>query len=244
MRGETETSRAYQRELSGSGSLDVPSKVFERPQLPRDYRTLTRDWGTVYCRQARNYLLKDRGLSEDDIYRYRIGYCEDGKYAYRVVFPSFDNEGGLNFVIGRTFYDHNPPYTAGNYDKESIVFNEYLINWKKPVVLVEGTFDAIRVGDNAVPLLGSSLGADTRLFQLIVQSGQPVYLMLDADAMRKQFRVARRFLDYDVAVNFVNIGIHKDPGSMDRDSILKALGEATLLQEELDLLPIKMRYGI
>lgn len=237
LRGETEHSRAYQDASSPAGSI----KAFDKPQLPKDFRTLTKDWASRYCRQAKNYLLRERGLTEDDLYRYRVGYCEDGGYSERVVFPSFDEDGALNYVIGRSIYDRHPVYLSGNYDKGSIVFNEYLVDWSKPVVVVEGIFDAIRVGDNAVPILGSSLGADTRLFQRIVRSKQDVVLMLDFDALSKQLRIARRFLDYDVTVRFVDISGHKDPGSMRREDIIRSMDGAVALREEIDLLPLRMK---
>ena len=40
----------------------------------------------------------------DDILKHNIGYCDEGKYSNRIIIPSYDSDGQLNFFVGRDFY--------------------------------------------------------------------------------------------------------------------------------------------
>ena len=58
---------------------------------------------------------RKRGISEGDIKRYNIGYCDSGHYANRIIIPSYDNNNRLNYFIARSVFDEekfkykNPP---------------------------------------------------------------------------------------------------------------------------------------
>ena len=103
-----------------------------------------------------NYLRK-RGINSADILKWKIGYCEDGEYRNRIIIPSFNRDGNCNYFVARAWTKDwlkykNPPAS------KNVVFNELMINWDEPIVLVEGIFDAI-IADNSIPLLGSTLSA-------------------------------------------------------------------------------------
>ena len=46
----------------------------------------------------------------DDIVWWKIGYCPDGDYKQRIIIPSFDMKGNLNYFIARS-------YTSGEWQK-------------------------------------------------------------------------------------------------------------------------------
>ena len=76
-----------------------------------------------------------------------------------VIIPSYDSEGKLNFFVGRSYYKdatirHKNPKVSKN-----IIGFESTINWKMPIVIVEGAFDAIAVKRNAIPLFGKKIMA-------------------------------------------------------------------------------------
>jgi hypothetical protein len=85
----------------------------------------------------------------------------------------------------------NPPVS------KNVVFNELFVDWDEPVILVEGLFDAIVAGQNAIPILGSTLREQSKLFQAIVINDSPVYLALDEDAKKKQDYIVKLFFKYD-----------------------------------------------
>ena len=59
--------------------------------------------------------LKNRGLSKKEIIKYNIGFTSEGVYKDRVIIPSYDKDGMLNYFIGRhivtnsKFKYNNPP---------------------------------------------------------------------------------------------------------------------------------------
>lgn len=155
--------------------------------------------------------LKSRGVTTDDIYRYQIGYCDDGKYKNRIIIPSFDRNMQLNYFVSRTYYDEGMKYKNPPASRNNIIF-ENLINWRMPVVLVEGMFDAIAVRRNCVPLLGKILS--DKLKQTLVEKKPPiVYVMLDEDAQKEALQIESYLKSVNVNVKLV-VPTDKDAGEM------------------------------
>ena len=66
-------------------------------KLPDDYKPMWIKSNSPTYRHCLKYL-KSRGVSQDDMIKYSIGYCEDGLYSNRVIIPSYDEEGKLNLL--------------------------------------------------------------------------------------------------------------------------------------------------
>lgn len=81
-------------------------------------------------------------------------------------------------------------------------------------------FDAIIAG-NAIPILGSSLPEDSRLFQEIVKNDTPVYIALDPDAEKKAMYLIRDMLKYGIELYKINVNGYQDVGSMTREEFLE-----------------------
>jgi DNA primase len=105
----------------------------------------------------------------------------------------------------------NPPVS------KDIVFNHLYIDWDSDVILVEGVFDAIRAGANAIPILGSSLNEYSALFQEIIKNDATVYVALDPDAEKKSLKLMSKLLQYDIEVRKVDISPHSDVAEMTRE---------------------------
>jgi|TARA_A100001515_G_scaffold123058_3_gene106750 DNA primase len=163
--------------------------------------------------------LKSRGLSKEDILKWKIGYCTGGKYGGRIIIPSFNWDGSANYFIARSFVNNNRRYLNPPVGRD-IVFNELYVDWDEDVVLVEGVFDAITVGSNAIPILGSTLRENSRLFQQIVLNDTPVYLALDHDAEKKRNWIIKSFLRYDIELYIIDTSGYEDIGSMSREEFL------------------------
>ena len=156
------------------------------------------------ARHAARYLIQ-RGLSADDIARFRIGVSP--AIRRRVVIPSFDAEGKVNFYTARALDpDVKFRYANCQVKKTDIIFNEINIDWSQELVLVEGPFDLMKCPDNATCLLGSSLGAGHLLFQKIVTHRTPVVLALDADMRQKTQKIAEMLFSYDCDVRIADVG--------------------------------------
>jgi DNA primase len=171
-----------------------------------------------------NYL-KSRRIGKKDIIKWKIGYCPKGEYAGRVVIPSFDNDGDVNFFVTRS-YDRNWRKYLNPQASKDIVFNHPYLDFDEDIVVVEGVFDAIKAGDNAVPLLGSTLTENSKLFMEIVKNDTPVYLALDPDADKKTNKLIRLFLNYDIELHLVEVSPFGDVGEMTKKEFLERKKQA------------------
>ena len=229
----------YLESIGRKRDVEDEERRYDNPVLPDTFRTLSSSIISPYARAAFMYC-KGRGLSEEDILRFKLGYCEDGEYRYRVIVPSFDANGELNFFVGRKFYDHiGLSYKHGNFDKD-IIFNEYLIDWDEPIILTEGPFDAMKAGTNAIPLQGTILREEMKLFQKIVSSGTKIYVALDADARKKQMKLVKMLMEYDVNVFSVSLNDAEDLGDMKKEDISSALECARPVRSEIDMLRLRV----
>lgn len=100
--------------------------------------------------------LKSRGITDEMIEKFNIGYTVQGDFAYRIIVPSFNSEGQLNYFIGRAWTRRKDKYKNPSVPKDEIIFNESLIDWSKDVYLVEGVFDSFFL-DNPIVMLGKKM---------------------------------------------------------------------------------------
>jgi DNA primase len=129
--------------------------------------------------QGLNYL-KSRGVTNEIIEKYNIGLTTTGKFANRIVIPSYDLKNNLNYFVARAWFKTKYKYINPEVEKDKIIFNEHLIDWDKDLFLCEGVFDAIFL-ENSVPLLGKSISQN--LFQKIYENAKGyVTICLDGDA--------------------------------------------------------------
>ena len=199
--------------------------------LPSEFISLCNRNLPLSSRRVTDYLFS-RGIERNEILRWKIGYCEKGRYGGRAIIPSFNSDGNVNYFIARSYVGHNRRYLNPPCSRD-IVFNELSIDWDEPLILVEGVFDAIVAGDNAVPILGSTLRSDSLLFQAIAVHDPPVYLALDPDAEKKAKWIIRSLLQYDVEVFKVPIDDYEDIGSMSPSAFKEKLSLAQPIDNEM-----------
>ena len=153
-----------------------------------------------------------RGVTDDDIIKYNIGYCDFGRYQNMVIIPSYDKDGTLNYFTGRSF-EQDPfiKYRNPECSRDIIPF-ELFINWDSPLVLCEGPFDAIAIKRNAIPLLGKNI--QSNLLKRIVQSTvKKIYIALDTDAIKQALKHCEYLLNQGKEVYLVELD-GKDPSDL------------------------------
>jgi len=169
--------------------------------LPKGYENLFRNIEKAFYKPAVEYLLK-RGLKKEDILKYDIHYSVSDQ---RVLFPSYDREHNLNYYVARSIQPfENYKYKNAMASKREVIFNEHLIEWDKPLYVVEGIFDAILSRKNAVPILGSNVGKGSLLFKRLLQNHTEVIIALDADAKKKMFKMINELVKYNIPVTYVD----------------------------------------
>lgn len=196
--------------------------------LPSEFQTLcNRDVG-LSSLPARRYL-RERGVTRQDILFWKIGYAVSGEYAGRVIIPSFNLEGKVDYFIARTYENDwkryiNPP------TPKDIIFNELFIDWSSDITIVEGVFDAIKA-KNAIPILGSTLREGSRLFRELIRHDPAIYIALDPDAEKKAEKLINTLLSYDAEVYKVDIPAGKDVGDMSQEEFLERKKDAKLIKD-------------
>lgn len=105
--------------------------------------------------EAYKYLI-NRGVTEDMMKKYKIGYTVKGDFAYRIIVPSYNSEGQLNYFVARAWIQNKMKYKNPSVPKDEIIFNEGLIDWDKDIYLVEGAFDSFFL-NNPLVMLGKKM---------------------------------------------------------------------------------------
>jgi DNA primase len=149
-------------------------------KLPEGY-TRFKDSNPRFIPHAEAYrYLTSRGITDDMIEKYQIGYTVSGDFAYRVIVPSFDKNDKLNYFIARSWVTNKMKYKNPTAAKDEIIFNESRIDWFKDVYLVEGAFDGFFL-DNSIAMLGKKMSS--LLFETLYENvlGK-IIICLDEDA--------------------------------------------------------------
>jgi DNA primase len=200
--------------------------IIQRVELPESFISLTGNNNSFQSRHARSYL-KKRGITEEDILKWKIGFCMDGDYSGRICIPSFSEKGELNYFVARSHGSQFPKYKNPPVSRD-IIFNDLYTDWDEPVVLVEGVFDAIVAG-NAIPILGSVLKEESKLFQKIISKKATIYMALDPDAKKKEQRIINSLLEHDITVFNIEVSPYDDVGSMPEEAFMRRKKDAAVI---------------
>ena len=198
--------------------------------LPKEFKTLTGK-PNIVDKRALCYLQKRR-IEPCDLLKYKIGYCSEGEFEGRIIIPSFNIDGYVNYFIARSFDGHWMRYKNPDASRD-IIFNELIIDWDSDVILVEGVFDAIFAG-NAVALLGSTLREESKLFQHIIRNDSSVFIALDPDAEDKAMKIARTLLKYDIEVWKIDLPKGEDVSSIGKEAFAELKKNAVLMRDDQD----------
>jgi DNA primase len=178
-------------------------------ELPKEYISLSNliqldKLTQIEAKHALKFLRK-RGLTLDDIVKYNIGFCKEGKYGHRVIIPSYDEFGLLNYFIARDYTGQqlqkykNPPI-----DAKSAIGWELYINWDAPIILVEGIFDALTIKRNVIPLFGKIIH-EKLMKKLVLSTVNRIYIALDPDAIKNALKYCEELMAYGKEIYLVEL---------------------------------------
>ena len=94
-----------------------------------------------WFKQAKNYLTT-RGITEEQIFKHKIGFSLMGRYAYRVIFPVREEKKLVGFV-SRSFINKEPRYLNSSGLKS--LYNRASTGKTPIVVGSEGVFKALKI---------------------------------------------------------------------------------------------------
>ena len=184
--------------------------------LPREFLPLWVMNKSLYRNQAKSFLHK-RGITDVDIKKYKIGFCDSGLYEGRIIIPSYDDKGLLNYFVGRSFVGEKMKYKNPNVSRDIIPFDWY-IAWSKPIVLCEGVFDAMSIRSNAIPML-SKKPSRSLLQKIFEKNVKTIYIALDDDAKKDAYNMSEFFKDFGIDCKVVKLPTDQDPNDLGWEKI-------------------------
>ncbi|WP_254611287.1 toprim domain-containing protein [Paenibacillus sp. JMULE4] len=127
---------------------------FDLEELVVHYQKQLREEAFLY--------LQRRGIAQETVERYRIGF-EPGKIGFyvnsnklgdyfenRVIIPIADAEGAAVDLIGRSI-DHREPKYKSLLGVDDIMFNEQILEETEDVILASGVFDVLSLAQARLP---------------------------------------------------------------------------------------------
>jgi hypothetical protein len=209
------------KKIKSTESEDIPEEVVTVPRGFTLLATSTRSKDPDVKDTIR--YAKSRGLTTRDFWYYKLGTCSRGRFRRRVIVPSFDINGELNYLVGRAIdEDTKMKYINAKVAKKDVIFNEINIDWKQELTLVEGPFDLFKCSSNATCLLGSHFTEEYRLCQEIIRNSTPILLAMDEDVKAKEHEYAKMLSSYGISVRILPMGSHSDVGEMTRSEFEEA----------------------
>ena len=191
-------------------------------RLPSEFKSLlTKPKGLNPLYKKVVQYAKDRGITKEDIIRYNIGYCDSGIYTNRIIIPSYDVDGRLNYFIARSVFSEekfkykNPPVS------KNVTIFENQVNWKKPITLCEGVFDAMSIKRNAIPLLGKFI-PKTLMDSIYKKGVKEIKILLDKDAQEQALYYVNYFMNNGITVTNI-LPTEKDAGDIGFSEVNKML---------------------
>lgn len=218
----------YQNYIDYAGAIVDYSKnddvkAYERVELPDEFIPFIKmDENNPSHLEAYAYMTIDRKIDFSLLKKYRIGFCTEGKYWGRIIIPSYDKDGELNYFVARGYKNQKIPYLNPKSDKDSIIFNEGYINWDSTIYVVEGVFEMLSFPVNTVPQLGKTLSKS--FFEVIKRKKPNIIIIFDPDAFYNSVLIYQQLKlfygdDYNKKLKFVKL-----EGNDDLDEIRKKSG--------------------
>lgn len=195
------------------GRRELIAEELENLTLPPELLNVL-DETALVSNWARKFL-ENRGLTRDDVVRYKIQYAMSGKYAGRIIWPLYEG-GKLVYFVARRFMDSvGRPYTYPEFRRRNLCSVFLGREQRMTLVLVEGVFQVpslVRLGYSVMPLLGTGLSKE-QIRKLQKRNFDRYVVLLDNDAIKKSILMAQ-----DLKKEGLN-AIWTDTGGPDSDEI-------------------------
>lgn len=213
--------------------VPVEAEASQDPELgpPPGFLPLwTGDGATSLALEPARQYLRSRGVGAQTIEEARIGVCLEGAAANRIVVPILDLDGTwLGWQARPWAKGYRVKYlSATGFDREKNVYNAaaLAVDTDVPVLVVEGTFDALPYWPDVVALLGKPSEGQ---IQLLLSATRPIVAALDGDAWLEGEMLAAR-LSFDGArATALHLPPTRDPGDLPPAKVVAAAQRAATI---------------
>jgi DNA primase len=175
-----------------------------------------------------NYLTKRRFDHKKLIQKYGIkAYLHLGReFAYRIVVPIIMDNQIVNFVGRDVTEKSKEKYINLKNEKAIIPLKNCLYNIdsvKDTAIIVEGIFDAWRIGDGCVATMGVEYTVH-QLRELYEKELKKAFIMYDHDALKKAYKLGNILSTFIPRVEVIELE-HGDPADMKEEEVSELLKE-------------------
>ena len=203
-------------------------------KLPPYTKPFIKGSPNIWQNAAYKFLKSKYNLSWEQILEADLHYCYFGKYGNNIIVPFYSRTGSLINFLGRTWDKKSKMRYKNCKNEEAVVKMKdmvYTYNRIKKglpcLIIVEGVFDAIKVGlDRAVALCGSEVTQKQK--NLIIElKPKKTLVMFDNDPHLKTTSIkAKKLADYLSAFGeskVIQLPQGKDPGDLSIEEIEKII---------------------
>ena len=184
----------------------------------------------LYLREVPEALIVDRG----------IGYCYDGSLQGMVIIPFYDSRGKLTYYQGRSIRGKRF-YNSFKGTKRQI----YNLKEQDSVVICEGVFDALKLGEYGIATLGKTPSQD-QIFKLIAAPFKNCLIAYDADATAVESAALAEKLMGIKEVSVLKLPPrYKDVGEIPNTLIPEVISRGAIKVNNLaDLIMVRGLHGV
>ncbi len=177
-------------------------------RLPAEAREILHQ-DTPMVQWAEQYLTTPRpvgrGMTREEIGRYRLMYAYEGHYKRRVIWPLYEGDQLVYFVARRFMKNAGRPYDYPEHRRRSLVPIYTGTTRRLTLVMVEGVFEIPkiqRLGYSVMPLLGSAINP-AQMAKVRRRNFRNYIVFLDRDAVRSSIAIAEQLRAERLNAHFV-----------------------------------------
>lgn len=221
---------AFLENISTKQAYHLTTKFVDRTLSYLDIPERKRSEGTIllpkeakkkFPRVHRDYL-SGRNFDPDYLIRkYDLYACyQFGPFRYRIIFPVYYQRELVAYVGRDITGQAEMPYKNSPIEYSKIPVKETLYNIdtvKDTAIVVEGPFDAVRLGDGAVATFGTKY-TKSQLAMLI--GLKRVFIFSDADAENEGEKLSKQVAGFVDHVEVLSSQDIPDPGEMTEQEVL------------------------
>lgn len=213
--------------------------------LPRGTKPILGD-DSVVAKLAYKYLKsRFKGRDVDKIIKkYDLQYCNSGLYSGYIIIP-VKEWGELVWYQGRAFLPANKePKYLGMSNRNKSLFGLEFVDPDHVIILVEGVFDAMTLGDKALCCFGSSLSKHQyNILRELKPKKVVVCFDWDKSGVEGSLVACRKLKEFVPEVE-VTLGMTEDANSLGRSAAIVKIVKSTIPFDTEGEVRLRMREGV
>ncbi len=212
-------------ELAG-GEAPAPPTVIDPPE---GFYSLSEEPGAsaLVLEEAREYLAsRPKPLTPQLLRESGIGACVSGYWASRVIIPVFDLAGDWAWFVSRSYApDAEKKYLYPKGGRRGVLYNHVALleETERPLLVVEGCFDALAHWPDAVAVLGKPSHVH---IEALATAPRPVVFALDGDAWEEAWGLCLKLRARSQRCAYVKLAPGVDPDEIPTETLMAAAHEA------------------